>query len=132
LRRASFPRCRERRMVRAEGLEPPCLAALEPKSSASTSSATPATAGFVPRPRPPRQGLGGALLTQLHFYPLPTFSIFSPRSCPLLTIKVSPPLRRAWRARATSMPSIQQIVELATAALIFAAAWLRSRRRDDD
>jgi hypothetical protein len=29
-------------MVRAEGLEPPHLAALEPKSSASTNSATPA------------------------------------------------------------------------------------------
>src|SRR5215210_7984090 len=29
-----------RRMVRAEGLEPPHLAILEPKSSASTSSAT--------------------------------------------------------------------------------------------
>ncbi len=29
-------------MVRMEGLEPPRLAALEPKSSASTSSATPA------------------------------------------------------------------------------------------
>lgn len=29
-------------MVRAEGLEPPQLALLDPKSSASTSSATPA------------------------------------------------------------------------------------------
>ncbi len=29
-------------MVRAKGLEPPSLAALEPKSSASTNSATPA------------------------------------------------------------------------------------------
>ena len=28
--------------VRMEGLEPPCLTALDPKSSASTSSATPA------------------------------------------------------------------------------------------
>jgi hypothetical protein len=31
-------------MVRAEGLEPPCLSAVEPKSTASTSSATPAPA----------------------------------------------------------------------------------------
>ena len=31
-----------RRLVRAEGLEPPRLSPLEPKSSASTSSATPA------------------------------------------------------------------------------------------
>ena len=30
------------KMVRAEGLEPPQLSSLEPKSSASTSSATPA------------------------------------------------------------------------------------------
>jgi hypothetical protein len=30
-------------MVRVEGLEPPRLAALEPKSSASTNSATPAS-----------------------------------------------------------------------------------------
>jgi hypothetical protein len=29
-------------IVRAEGLEPPCLAALDPKSSASTNFATPA------------------------------------------------------------------------------------------
>jgi hypothetical protein len=29
-------------MVRAEGLEPPQLSSLEPKSSASTNSATPA------------------------------------------------------------------------------------------
>src|SRR4029077_10598473 len=35
-------RCR--RLVRAEGLEPPQLSSLEPKSSASTSSATPASA----------------------------------------------------------------------------------------
>src|SRR5215813_6262006 len=33
---------RPRRMVRAEGFEPPRLASLEPKSSASTNSATPA------------------------------------------------------------------------------------------
>jgi hypothetical protein len=32
-------------MVRAEGLEPPQLAPLEPKSSASTNSATPARGG---------------------------------------------------------------------------------------
>jgi hypothetical protein len=31
-------------MVRAEGLEPPQLSSLEPKSSASTNSATPARA----------------------------------------------------------------------------------------
>jgi hypothetical protein len=30
------------KMVRAEGLEPPQLSSLEPKSSASTNSATPA------------------------------------------------------------------------------------------
>ncbi len=29
-------------MVRVEGLEPPCLAALDPKSSASANFATPA------------------------------------------------------------------------------------------
>ena len=32
----------DKRLVRAEGLEPPQLSSLEPKSSASTSSATPA------------------------------------------------------------------------------------------
>jgi hypothetical protein len=32
-----------KRLVRAEGLEPPQLSSLEPKSSASTSSATPAS-----------------------------------------------------------------------------------------
>jgi hypothetical protein len=32
-------------LVRVRGLEPPRLAALEPKSSASTNSATPASAG---------------------------------------------------------------------------------------
>jgi hypothetical protein len=34
------------RLVRAEGLEPPQLSSLEPKSSASTSSATPARQAF--------------------------------------------------------------------------------------
>ncbi len=38
------------RLVRAEGLEPPQLSSLEPKSSASTSSATPADSIIV-RPR---------------------------------------------------------------------------------
>src|SRR4029079_17656020 len=42
LRRTSFA-APPRRMVRAEGLEPPRLASLEPKSSASTSSATSAS-----------------------------------------------------------------------------------------
>jgi hypothetical protein len=37
-------------LVRAEGLEPPQLSSLEPKSSASTSSATPAYEHHV-RPR---------------------------------------------------------------------------------
>src|SRR6266436_3624996 len=37
---SSCKRCQ--RLVRAEGLEPPQLSSLEPKSSASTSSATPA------------------------------------------------------------------------------------------
>src|SRR6056297_245284 len=36
-------------MVRAEGFEPPRLASLEPKSSASTNSATPAHAPPAPR-----------------------------------------------------------------------------------
>jgi hypothetical protein len=34
-------------MVRAEGLEPPQLSSLEPKSSASTNSATPADASCL-------------------------------------------------------------------------------------
>ena len=33
-------------MVRVKGVEPPRLAALDPKSSASASSATPANIGF--------------------------------------------------------------------------------------
>src|SRR5450432_3173596 len=40
LQQSSCKRCQ--RLVRAEGLEPPQLSSLEPKSSASTSSATPA------------------------------------------------------------------------------------------
>ena len=40
LQQSSCKRCR--RLVRAEGIEPPQLSSLEPKSSASTSSATPA------------------------------------------------------------------------------------------
>jgi hypothetical protein len=36
------------RLVRAEGLEPPQLSSLEPKSSASTSSATPALLASSP------------------------------------------------------------------------------------
>src|SRR5436190_23868827 len=35
-------------MVRKEGLEPPCLSALEPKSSASTNSATFAVGELYP------------------------------------------------------------------------------------
>src|SRR5208283_146727 len=47
-------------LVRAEGVEPPRLASPEPKSGASTSSATPATA--MPSRRPtgvPRQSRAG-------------------------------------------------------------------------
>jgi hypothetical protein len=36
-------------VVRAEGLEPPQLSSLEPKSSASTNSATPADSTFSGR-----------------------------------------------------------------------------------
>src|ERR1051325_3696854 len=36
-------------LVRKEGLEPPCLSALEPKSSASTNSATFAVAELYPK-----------------------------------------------------------------------------------
>src|SRR5579871_6386857 len=41
----------KRRLVRAEGLEPPQLSSLEPKSSASTSSATPASLAAAVRGR---------------------------------------------------------------------------------
>ena len=49
-----------RGVVRAEGLEPPRLSSLEPKSSASTSSATPAKGASEPRPPP-----GGAAYIML-------------------------------------------------------------------
>src|SRR4249920_3110614 len=45
-------RKRCRRLVRAEGLEPPQLSSLEPKSSASTSSATPADSIIGPAAMP--------------------------------------------------------------------------------
>lgn len=45
-------------MVRAEGLEPTRLASLEPKSSASTSSATPA----APR-KPGKRGFSTGMVT---------------------------------------------------------------------
>jgi hypothetical protein len=45
------------RLVRAEGFEPTSLAALEPKSSASASSATPAKdIGFERLPKPASPG----------------------------------------------------------------------------
>ncbi len=40
-------------LVRKEGLEPTCLSALEPKSSASTNSATFAVVGLYPKTPPP-------------------------------------------------------------------------------
>ncbi len=44
-------------MVRMEGIEPPRLAALEPKSSASTSSATCAHSGkYLSRYKPHSSG----------------------------------------------------------------------------
>src|ERR1700680_3857813 len=49
------------RMVRAEGLEPPQLSSLEPKSSASTSSATPADSIMSGR-----DAAGGGLITWAH------------------------------------------------------------------
>src|SRR4051812_4940882 len=51
-------RKRCQRLVRAEGLEPPQLSSLEPKSSASTSSATPADSIMSGR-----DAAGGALIT---------------------------------------------------------------------
>src|SRR3954451_431667 len=59
-----------RAVVRAEGLEPPRLSSLEPKSSASTSSATPARA----RPIPP----GGAAYSMVACWPVNKIGI--PRS----------------------------------------------------
>src|SRR3954447_7474635 len=52
----SCKRCQ--RLVRAEGLEPPQLSSLEPKSSASTSSATPADSI-----QSGRDAAGGGLIT---------------------------------------------------------------------
>src|SRR6185369_6741315 len=43
----------ERDLVRKEGLEPPCLSALEPKSSASTNSATFASVNYTRIEGPP-------------------------------------------------------------------------------
>src|SRR5436305_10552910 len=48
-------------MVRAEGLEPPQLSSLEPKSSASTSSATPASSIMSGR-----DAAGGGCITWAH------------------------------------------------------------------
>src|SRR6202012_3903037 len=48
----------DERLVRAEGLEPPQLSSLEPKSSASTSSATPADSIMSGR-----DAAGGGLIT---------------------------------------------------------------------
>src|SRR5471030_1631288 len=56
LRNSLRKRCR--RLVRAEGLEPPRLSSLEPKSSASTSSATPADSIISGR-----NTAGGGLIT---------------------------------------------------------------------
>ena len=58
-------------MVRMRGLEPPHLAALEPKSSASTNSATSAREGllregFAGGNRQLRQGFGQGAETLLH------------------------------------------------------------------
>src|SRR6202011_847136 len=55
-RNSSYKRCQ--RLVRAEGLEPPQLSSLEPKSSASTSSATPADSIISGR-----DAAGGGLIT---------------------------------------------------------------------
>ena len=51
----------DKRLVRAEGLEPPQLSSLEPKSSASTSSATPADSIMSGR-----DAAGGGLITWAH------------------------------------------------------------------
>src|SRR5580704_6369252 len=48
-------------MVRAEGLEPPQLSSLEPKSSASTNSATPANSIMFGR-----DAASGGLITWAH------------------------------------------------------------------
>ena len=56
LQQSSCKRCQ--RLVRAEGLEPPQLSSLEPKSSASTSSATPADSIMSGR-----DAAGGGLIT---------------------------------------------------------------------
>src|SRR6266516_583829 len=57
---SSCKRCQ--RLVRAEGLEPPQLSSLEPKSSASTSSATPARIASLSG----RDAAGGGLITRAH------------------------------------------------------------------
>src|SRR5439155_8649150 len=49
---AALRRSRGTDLVRAEGLEPPRLSSLEPKSSASTSSATPASGPPIGSRRP--------------------------------------------------------------------------------
>src|SRR3954447_1378647 len=56
IQQSSCKRCQ--RLVRAEGLEPPQLSSLEPKSSASPSSATPADSIIVGR-----DPAGGVLIT---------------------------------------------------------------------
>src|SRR3954463_1093005 len=54
------------RLVRAEGLEPPQLSSLEPKSSASTNSATPAKGVALTPGTPRRRGLYHALARKHH------------------------------------------------------------------
>jgi hypothetical protein len=51
----------DERLVRAEGLEPPQLSSLEPKSSASTNSATPANSIMFGR-----DAASGGLITWAH------------------------------------------------------------------
>jgi hypothetical protein len=72
LRKTSPPeivmRKRCQRVVRAEGLEPPRLSSLEPKSSASTSSATPARIASCPAAMPgqdSRSGFRAAIMLQV-------------------------------------------------------------------